>query len=110
MKKILVRLCIAVVLLIVVVVLAIHFFLDGAIKKGVETVGPKMTKVDVKLDAVHISLLSGAGKINGLVIGNPDGYKSPHAISVGTAALSLKPTSLLGDKVIIQSSTLNRRK
>ncbi len=103
MKKILVRLCIAVVLLIVVVVLAIHFFLDGAIKKGVETVGPKMTKVDVKLDGVHISLLSGAGKVTGLVIGNPEGYKTPHAISVGTAALSLKPMSLLGDKIIIQS-------
>jgi len=103
MKKLLARLCIAVVVLIVLVALGIHFFLDSAVKKGVETVGPKLTKVDVKLAAVHISLLSGSGKINGLVVGNPEPYKSPHSISVGTAALELKPSSLLSDKLIIKS-------
>lgn len=103
MKKILVRILIAIVVLIIIVALSVHFFLDGAVKKGVETLGPKMTKVDVKLDAVNISLLSGSGKIKGLVIGNPDGYKTPHAISVGTAELSLKPGSLLSDKIIIKS-------
>lgn len=103
MKKILVRICIVIVALIVVAILAIHFFLDGAVKRGVETVGSKMTKVDVKLDGVHISLLSGSGKITGLVVGNPEGYKTPHAISVGTAALALKPGSLLADKLVISS-------
>jgi uncharacterized protein involved in outer membrane biogenesis len=103
MKKILVRLCIGLVVLIVLVALGIHFFLDSAVKNGVETVGSKLTKVDVKLDGVHISLLSGAGKINGLVVGNPDPYKTPHAISVGSVALELKPGSLLGDKLIIKS-------
>jgi uncharacterized protein involved in outer membrane biogenesis len=103
MKKILVRLCVALVVLIVLVALGVHFFLDSAVKKGVETVGPKLTKVDVKLDGVHISLLSGSGKLKGPVVGNPDPYKSPHSISVGTAALELKPSSLLADKLIIKS-------
>src|SRR5215469_15189147 len=98
MKKILVRLCIVVIALIVIAVLAVHFFLDGAVKKGVEVVGSKMTKVDVTLDGVHISLLSGSGKITGLVVGNPDGFKTPHAISIVKAALALKPGSLLADK------------
>lgn len=103
MKKILVRLCIVIVALIVIAALAIHFFLDTAVRKGVETVGSKMTKVDVTLDGVHISLLSGSGKITGLVVGNPEGYKTPHAISVGMAALALKPGSLLSDKLVINS-------
>jgi hypothetical protein len=103
MKKILVRLGIALVVLIVLVALGIHLFLDGAVKKGVETIGTKMAKVDVKLDGVHISVLSGSGKIKGLVVGNPDPYKTPHSISVGTAALELKPTSLLADKLVIKS-------
>jgi uncharacterized protein involved in outer membrane biogenesis len=103
MKKILVRICIVLVVLVVVAALAVHFFLDGAVKKGVETVGPKLTKVDVKLDGVHLSLLGGSGKIKGLVMGNPDPYKTPHSISVGTAALSLKPGSLLSDKLVIKS-------
>ena len=103
MKKILVRLCIALVVLLVLVALGIHFFLDGAVKRGVETVGPKLTQVDVKLDGVHISILSGSGKIKGLVAGNPGPYKTPHSISVGSISLALKPTSLLADKLIIQS-------
>jgi uncharacterized protein involved in outer membrane biogenesis len=103
MKKILGRICIALAVLIILVALGVHFFLDSAVKKGVETVGPKLTKVDVKLDGVHISLLSGSGKLKGLVVGNPDPYKSPHSISVGTAALELKPSSLFADKLIIKS-------
>ncbi|HWC61669.1 MAG TPA: hypothetical protein VHC44_18405 [Verrucomicrobiae bacterium] len=103
MKKILIRICIALVVLVVLVALGIHFFLDGAVKKGVETVGPKLTKVDVKLDSVHISILSGSGKIKGLVVGNPDPYKTPHSISVGSASLVLKPASLLSDKLVITS-------
>lgn len=103
MKKILVRICIGVLALIILVALGLHFFLDSAIKRGVETVGPKLTKVDVKLGGVHISLLSGSGKLKGLVIGNPEGYKTPQAISVGTASMELKPGTLLSDKVVIKS-------
>jgi uncharacterized protein involved in outer membrane biogenesis len=103
MKKILVRICIALIVLIVLVALGVHFFLDGAIKRGVETVGPKLTKTEVKLGGVHLSLLSGSGKIKGLSIGNPDPYKTPHAIAVGTATLEVKPGSLFSDKVVIHS-------
>jgi hypothetical protein len=103
MKKILIRGLIVVVILIVVAVIGITLFLDGAIKKGVETVGPKITKVDIKLDGVSLSILSGSGSINGLVVGNPEGYKTPHAISVGKASLSLSPGSLLSDKIVVYS-------
>jgi hypothetical protein len=106
MKKILFRIGIVLVVLVVFACLAIHFFLDGAVKRGVETIGPKLTKVDIKLDAVHLSLLTGAGKIEGLQIGNPDGYKTPRAISVGTVALKVEPGSLLADKLIIKTIDL----
>ena len=103
MKKILVRICIALVVLVVLAVLAVHFFLDGAVKRGVETVGPKLTKTEVKLAGVHISILSGSGKVKGLIVGNPDPYKTPFSISVGTATLELKPGSLLSDKLVIRT-------
>jgi uncharacterized protein involved in outer membrane biogenesis len=103
MKKWIVRILIGVVVLLVLVVLCVGFFLDGAIKAGVETFGPKFTQVDVKLQSVGLSLFSGSGKIKGLFIGNPTGYKSPSAIQVGSASLVLQPSSLLGDKVIIHS-------
>src|SRR5215468_317578 len=99
MKKIILVL----VLLIILGAVGVHFFLDSAIKKGVETFGPQITKVSVKLDSVSLSLLSGSGKIKGLIVGNPEGFKSPSAIQVGNASLALQPGSVLGDKVIIKS-------
>ncbi len=101
MKKILLKVAIGLVILIILGVLAISLFLDSAVKRGVETFGPQLTKVTVTLDNVSISMLSGGGTVKGLVIGNPEGYKTPQAISVGSASLALKPSSLLGDKLII---------
>jgi hypothetical protein len=103
MKKLIIRLAIVVVLLVVIAVIAIGLSLDSIVKRGVETVGPQVTKVDVKLAGVNLSLLSGSGTIKGLVVGNPPGYKSPHAISVGSSSISIKPSSVLSDKVVVRS-------
>jgi uncharacterized protein involved in outer membrane biogenesis len=103
MKKLIIRLLIGLVVVIILAVLGISLFLDRIIKTGVETIGPRVTKVDVKLDSVSLSLLSGGGTIKGLVVGNPQGFKQPQAISVGQATLSLEPRSLLSDKVIINT-------
>lgn len=91
MKKIMVRLIIALVVVVILAFLGVGLFLDKAIKAGVETLGPKVTKVDVKLQSVGLSLLSGGGTIKGLMLGNPAGYKTPFAINVGEASLSLTP-------------------
>src|SRR5258708_5371275 len=103
MKKFLVRSFMVLLFLLIAAAIAVHFFLDAAIKKGVETVGPELTKVTVRLDSASISLLSGAGSLKGLVVGNPEGFKTPSAISVGIASLAVKPGSLLSDKIIIES-------
>ncbi|HEU5068901.1 MAG TPA: AsmA family protein [Verrucomicrobiae bacterium] len=103
MKKWLLRIVVVIVVLLVVAVVAIGLFLDSGIKKGVETFGPKLTQVSIKLDSVSVSLLSGGGKIKGLEVGNPAGYKAPTAIKLGSASLSLQPGSLLSDKIVIKS-------
>jgi len=103
MKKILVRLLIALLVLLVLAAIAVHFFLDSVVKRAVETVGPQLTKVEVKLDSVNIVLLSGSGSVKGLLVGNPEGYTSPSAIRVGTASLALQPASLLSEKIVVKS-------
>ena len=89
--------------LAIIAALAVHFFLDGAIKAGVETVGPKLTKVDVKLASASLSIFSGAGAIKGLVVGNPEGFQTPSAIRLGSASLAVQPGSILSDKIIVRS-------
>lgn len=103
MKKIILGIGIAAVLLILIGLVVLAFSLDGIVKRGVETFGPKLTQTDVKLDQVSLSLLSGGGQINGLVIGNPAGFKAPHAISVGIARVVVQPGSLMSDKIVIRT-------
>jgi uncharacterized protein involved in outer membrane biogenesis len=102
-KKILWGLVIVLVVLIVVAVIVAGLFLGNIVKAGVETVGPKITQVTVKLDAVHLSLLTGSARIQGLVVGNPEGYKASQAISVGVAAVEVNPLSILSDKIVVRS-------
>jgi AsmA-like protein len=103
MKKIIVRVLIGIVLLVLVVALSIHLFLDGVIKRSVETTGPKLTKTDIKLGLVNISLFSGSGKLKDLFIGNPAGFKTPSAIQVASTSVVLDPKSIFGDKVIVRT-------
>ncbi|MFO1511692.1 MAG: AsmA family protein [Verrucomicrobiota bacterium] len=103
MKKWILGSLLALVIIMAVVIVAIGLSLDTTIKKGVETFGPQITKVDVKLADVSLSLLSGFGSIKGLVIGNPEGYKLPHAISVGSSSVAIRPGSLFTDKVVVKS-------
>jgi uncharacterized protein involved in outer membrane biogenesis len=103
MKKILIRIVLLVVVLGVAAVVAIGLSLNGAIKKGVETFGPKFAKVDVKLDGVKLSIFSGSGSVKGLVIGNPEGYKTPEAMSVGLASVAVAPGSIFSDKIVVKS-------
>jgi uncharacterized protein involved in outer membrane biogenesis len=102
MKKILIRIVIVLVVLVIAAVIALSMFLDDAVKKGVETVGPQLTKVSIRLDGVNLSVLGGSGSIKGFEMGNPEGYKSPHAITVGSASVAVSPGSLLADKVVVK--------
>lgn len=106
MKKKLLLVLVVLVLLVVAGLAALVARLDAVIKKSVETVGPKVTEVDVRLEAVKLSLLGGRGEIRGLEVGNPPGYQSPAAVRLGELSLSLDPKSVFADKIHVRSLTL----
>src|SRR4029077_6018989 len=66
----------------------------------------KLAGVDVKLESVNVSLWSGSGTIKVLSVGNPQGFKAPLSMRVGSATIALKPSSLIGDKIIIHKVEL----
>jgi uncharacterized protein involved in outer membrane biogenesis len=103
MKKVFFSLFIILAVLIVAGGIAVGFFLGPIVKTGMETVGPKITQVSIKVDAVNLSLLTGSAEVKNLAVGNPEGYKAPLAIHVGTAAVGVNPLSVLSDKIIIRS-------
>ena len=99
MKKHLVKILIAAVVCLIAVVAVLMLSLGSIVKKGVEKVGPQITKTDMKLDGAAISVFSGSGTLKGFLLGNPEGYKTPSAIKVGEVSVGVKPGSVLSDKI-----------
>ena len=102
MKK-LIKLAVVALLAVIVLVILGAYFLDSMIKKGVETVGPKITQTKVTLTRAKVSPWSGRGELVGFVVGNPEGYKTPSALSLGLISLEVKPRSFMEDKIVIRS-------
>ncbi len=99
MKKILIAVAVIGAVCIVALVVVLTLSLDSLIKKGVETVGPKITQTEMKLEGVSVSMLSGSGTLKGFLLGNPEGYKTTSAIQFGEASVGVKPMSVLSDKI-----------
>ncbi|MCL4178888.1 MAG: hypothetical protein KJ072_14250 [Verrucomicrobia bacterium] len=106
MKRLL-KLLILLVALVVAAAIGLTLFLDKGIKRAVEMVGPRLTQVDVRLERVSLSLLSGRVELEGLFIGNPGGYQSESAIELGSLVLAAEPRSFISDKVVIRTLSLN---
>src|SRR5689334_14412823 len=103
MKKLIIKIAVVVVVLIVLAVAVSIFYLGSIVKKGVETVGPTITKTEMKVKVVTVSLLSGHAKFSGMVIGNPEGYKSESAMKMGSVSATVQPSSVFSDKIVVKS-------
>jgi hypothetical protein len=106
MKKILIIGAIAVCAIILVVTLILGN-LNSIIKKGVETVGPKVLQAPVTLNKVDISLFSGSGQLDGLTIGNPAGFQTEYAFRLGRIKVDLDPKSIASNTIHIRDIEIN---
>ncbi|MBF0571117.1 MAG: hypothetical protein HQL12_04530 [Candidatus Omnitrophica bacterium] len=103
MKKTFCILGVGLLVLIIVVIVGTGMYIGPIVKIGMQELGPQIIQVPVKVDAVDVGLFNGAAQIKGLIVGNPEGYKTPQAISVGLAAVSVDPFSVLSDKIVVRS-------
>lgn len=100
MKKLLLIGGVVVVIIVIILVLGLSN-LGPIIKTAVNTYGPKITKTEVSLSDVGISIFTGETKLKGFRLGNPKGFKTPHAVSVGSIYVDVDEKSLTGDTIII---------
>jgi len=105
-KRIITTIVLIVVVLLIVTLIVIGVNMGRIVKKGIEVYGPQMTQTTVTVDTVTLSILTGSAKVTKLDVGNPQGYKSPEAIDVGTIAVGVNPMSLFSDKIVIRSFKL----
>ena len=89
-----------VVILIVVVIVGISK-LGPLVKMAVNTYGPKITGTELRVDDVGISLFSAQAKLKKFFLGNPQGFKSPSAMKVGSVFVDVDEGSITKDTIII---------
>ncbi|RED49155.1 hypothetical protein DFP90_106133 [Aestuariispira insulae] len=101
MKKILIGL---VVIVAVIAGGAYYVFsnLDKIVETAVEEAGSQVTKVDVTLDGVRLELTEGNAALNGLQVGNPDGFKTDYAMALGTVSVSVDTSSVGQDVIVVR--------
>lgn len=76
--------------------------LNVIVKAAVETLGPRVTGTEVKLASVSLSPLTGRGRLKGLIIGNPPGFKAPHAFKLGSIKVHVDLLSLPTDVLVLR--------
>lgn len=76
--------------------------LDAVLASAIRTYVPPIVGVSVQLAGVTLQAADGLASINGLVLGNPKGFHTPHAIAVGHIRMQLDVASLTKDVIVVR--------
>ena len=80
--------------------------LDTQIASAIRRYGPDITGVSISLSDVTIAPVDGIATLRMLVVGNPDGFKTKHAVSLREIRMQLDISSLATDIIRIKELTL----
>jgi len=86
----------------------LYLSLDHVVKRAIEKYVPEILQVTVELDEVKLSAADGVGAVKGLRIGNPKGFRAPHAATVRTVELALDPGTVVKDVVLVRRIAVDR--
>ena len=100
--KVLKKVLIGIGILLVVLVVVVSLFLGPIIKTSVETLGPQVAGVEMTLEKAGVNLLTGNVKLKGLIIGNPEGFKTPSLMELGQFVVDLDMGSLFTDTIVVK--------
>lgn len=89
----------------VVVIGAVYFLysnLGGLVKTAIEKYGSEATQAKVSVGSVDITPSSGAGAISKLMVGNPSGFSTPSAFSLGQISLKIDTSTITQNPIVIK--------
>jgi hypothetical protein len=102
MKRWLKVVVIAIAVLAIMLV-AFNLAAGHMVTAAINAAGPKVLGVPVSVKNVNVGLLRDQFELNTLVIGNPEGFKTPEAIRLKQVSVSVKMTSLFTKVLVIDS-------
>lgn len=106
MKQLLVGIAVIALLAIAGGLWWVYHSLDAQVASAIRRYGSEMTGVPVGLSSAHIAIADGRATLRGLIVGNPDGFKTKHALSLGEISMTLDIGSLATDVIRIKELTL----
>lgn len=106
MKTVLTIVAVAAVI-VTIIIAVIIISLGSIIEKGIETAGSASLGTEVALSDADLSLLAGRVSLDDLRIANPTGFKTDHLFRLGKAQVTVKPTALLQDEVVVEHIILD---
>ncbi len=96
--------CLGFIIIVIAVILFLGLSnLGPIIKNAVNTYGPDITKTEVRLQGADISIFSAEVELRDFYLGNPKGFKSPKAMSVGSIRVNVDERTLTKETIIIDS-------
>lgn len=107
LKKLIVRVVLALILLLVIAVGLLWAFIDPLAKKGVESGATYALGVQTGLDEIEVSLLHSDVSMEGLTIANPEGFNTPHLLKSEKFHAGLRPMTVLRSTVEMSDFTID---
>lgn len=92
---------------LIVLVMAAILMLDHIARKAVEIGGEAAMGVPTTLDKLSLKPLKGEGDLEGLKIGNPEGFETPHFMRLSDGSAALDTGSLFKSTVVMNSIELS---
>ena len=85
---------------------AVAFFvlsnpLGRLVKLAVESFGSDVVQAEIRVKSVDISTTDGRGKLIGLKLGNPKGFKADHALKADKIDIEIEPTSIAQNVLVL---------
>ncbi len=102
------KLLLIIVLIIAALIIAAYFTMDILIKEAVQKYVPPITKTNIQVSSVHTSVFDGEFKVKGLAVGNPSGFSTPNAFTLGEIEVSVSMKSLFSDVIMIKEITIDK--
>ncbi|WP_309386118.1 hypothetical protein [Cerasicoccus frondis] len=100
-KKILIAFLLLIIIGLVAVYFSINSIVGGAVTKGFNRFGPEVTGTKTFIESTGVNVFDGDIGINGLFIGNPDGFEKPSAVECGEIYVDIEPSSLFSDTIVV---------
>jgi hypothetical protein len=108
--KLIRRVIYAIVTLVVLTAVVVHFKLDGVIRSEVQTQASKSLNLTTTLNSAKLSIFGGTLDLNDLQVGSPKGYTAPQMLAVGDTNVAISYGQLRNDPIHVSSITIDKPK